>query len=90
MQWARTASAVRAGSLATTKGLRRFAGGPVRHADHRRLLDAGELGQHVLDLVGIDVEAGDQDHVLRAVDEPEEAGLVLDGDVAGEVASRRA
>jgi hypothetical protein len=35
--------------------------------------DARQRGDALLDLVGVDVEAADQDHVLLAVDDPEVA-----------------
>ena len=51
--------------------------------------DAGALGDAVaggyggLDLVRVDVEARDQDHVLLAVDDLDEPVLGEDADVAG-------
>ena len=38
---------------------------------------------HVLDLVGIDIEARDDDQVLLAVDDADETVLVDHGDVTG-------
>ena len=63
--------------------LDRFARLLVGHADRGALQHAGQAGHHVLDLVGIDVEAADQDHVLLAVDDLEVAALVHHADVAG-------
>ena len=40
-------------------------------------------GDHFLDLVGIDVETGDQDHVLLAVDQEDKALVVHITEVAG-------
>src|SRR6185312_12467078 len=49
------------------KRLDRFARSRVRNADHGAFQHAGMAGDHFLDLVGIDVEAGYQDHVLLAI-----------------------
>jgi hypothetical protein len=53
------------------------------YADHCAFQHAGMACDHFLDLVGIDVEARDQDHVLLAVDDLGEAALIHHADVAG-------
>src|SRR5688572_994861 len=63
--------------------LRHLARVLVGHADRGALEHAGVHGQHLLDLVRVHVEARDQDHVLLAVDDADEALLVHDADVAG-------
>jgi hypothetical protein len=54
-------------------------GTPTRAFQH-----AGAGGDHVLHLVGVDVEAADQHHVLLAVHDLEVAALVHHADVAGQ------
>src|SRR3984893_18357355 len=46
-----------------------FARARVHNADHGALQHAGVTGNHFLDLVGIDVEARHQDHILLAIDD---------------------
>ncbi|RMV68156.1 hypothetical protein ALP06_05360 [Pseudomonas coronafaciens pv. atropurpurea] len=55
----------------------------VRHANGRALQHAGKCGEYVFQFVGVHVEAGDQDHVLLAVDNPDIAIRLNDRDVAG-------
>src|SRR4051795_4453548 len=50
--------------LLDDEGFHRLARFRVLHADHGALQHAGMARDHFLDLVGIDVEARDQDHVL--------------------------
>src|SRR5690606_18929544 len=50
--------------------------------DHRRLLDPVDLGEDLLDLERVDVEAGDDHQVAHPVDEGEVAGSVEESDVA--------
>ena len=64
-----TSSAVRFGSFFTTNALTASPDLRVRHADHGAFQHAGMARDHFLDLVRIDVEAGDEDHVLLAVDD---------------------
>ena len=54
----------------------------VGHTDHRRFEHAGVLHGDFLDLARIDVETGDQHHVLLAIDDARGAGFVHDADVA--------
>ncbi len=83
-------SAVTFGSFLTTNALTASPELGVRHADHGAFQHAGVAGDHFLDLVRIDVEAGDQDHVLLAVDDLGVAVRVHHADVAGaEIAVRR-
>src|ERR1700759_2635063 len=64
--------------------------GTLLFYDHGAFEYARMAGDHFLDLVRIDVEAGDQDHVLLAVDDPGVAGRVHHADVPGaEIAVRR-
>src|SRR5690606_31859071 len=69
--------------LAHDHHLDRLARAFVRYPDGGDLEHAGHGGDHVLDLVRVYVEARDQDHVLLAVDDVEEALLVHLGHVAG-------
>src|SRR3989440_9158485 len=55
----------------------------VVDADHRRLGDARAVGEHVLELGGVDVLAARDDHVLGAADDPVETVLVQARLVAG-------
>ena len=55
----------------------------VRHADHGRLGDLGQLVDHVLHLGRVDVLAARDVHVLDAVDDVVVAVLVAHRDVAG-------
>ena len=55
----------------------------VGHADAGAFGHAGAGGGHFLDLVREDVEARDDDHVLLAVDDLQEALVVEHADVAG-------
>ncbi len=55
----------------------------VREADDRRLLHLRMLVQHQLDLLGKDVAAVADDHVLDAVEDIEIAVLIEAADVAG-------
>ena len=71
------------GVLAHDHDLDRLAGLGVRHAERADLMHARVGHHHVLDLVRIDVEAGDENHVLLPVDDEEIAALVDPGDVAG-------
>src|SRR6185369_14543207 len=59
--------------LLDDEGFDRLAGLGVLHADDGAFQHAGMARDHFLDLVGIDVEARDQDHVLLAVDDLGEA-----------------
>src|SRR4051794_17104748 len=61
--------------------LDRLAGLGVGDADRGALEDPRHLRDDILDLVRVDVEAADQDHVLLAVDYPEVAALIDDADV---------
>ncbi len=54
----------------------------IWHADRSDFEHARQLGDHVLDFVRIDVEAGDQNHVLLPVDDLDEAVFVHQTDVA--------
>src|ERR1019366_8979324 len=57
--------------------------------DHGALQHAGVTGDHFLDLVGIDVEARYQNHILLAVDDLGVTVRCHDADIAGaEVAVR--
>src|SRR6267143_4840636 len=69
--------------LLDDKRLDGFARARVGNADHGALQHAGVACDHFLDLVGIDVEARDQDHVLLAVDDLGVAVGVHHADVAG-------
>ena len=82
-QWAMRASAVSVGSLRTTKIFTASPECSLGYADGRHFAHAGMRGDDFLDFVRIDVEAGDQDHVLLAVDQEDEALLVDIADVAG-------
>src|SRR5689334_8658787 len=53
--------------------LRHFARVRVGHADHGALEHAGVHRHHLLDLVRENLEAGDDDHVLLAVNDADEA-----------------
>ena len=55
----------------------------IRQADDRAFQHVRMLGHRGLDLVGIDVEARDEDHVLLAVDDAQIAVVVHRADVAG-------
>src|SRR5690606_27732602 len=55
----------------------------VRHTDDGGLQDAWMGGDDILDLVRVDVEARDQDHILLAVNNADEAALIHLGHVAG-------
>src|SRR5262245_59347882 len=59
-----------------------LAGPLVPLADASAFGHAGASCRHRLDLVRVDVEAGDDDHVLLAVHDLEEALLVEDPDIA--------
>jgi hypothetical protein len=59
-----------------------LAGLVVGHADAGAFGHAGAGGGHGLDLVRVDVEARDDDHVLLAVDDLQEALVVEHADVA--------
>src|SRR5882724_1367870 len=76
--------------LPDDEGLDGLARPRIVDADHGAFKHAGMAGDHFLDLVGIDVEAGDQDHVLLAIDD---LGIAVRGhnaDIAGaEVTVRR-
>ena len=63
--------------------LRHLAGLLVGHADRPHLQHARMERHHVLDLVRIDVEAGDDDHVLLAIDDAKISLLVHGRHVAG-------
>ncbi|MNS13323.1 hypothetical protein D3C72_449160 [compost metagenome] len=60
-----------------------FTGLLVRHADGRALQHARQGRQHIFQLVGVHVEARDQDHVLLAVDDAHVAVRLNHGDVTG-------
>src|SRR3954470_11485170 len=64
-------------------GLDRLAPLVVRHSDDADLRDSGVRADDVLHLAGEHVEAARYDHVLLAVDDRQEAGGVLAGDVTG-------
>ena len=55
----------------------------VGNADDRGLRDRRVLAQHLLDLGGVAVEAADDEHVLAAIRDAQEALLVEHADVAG-------
>src|SRR6266542_2505437 len=55
----------------------------IRRTDHGGLEDRGMAVQDGLDLLGIDVLAAADDHVLDPVDDPQVAVGVEDADVAG-------
>ena len=55
----------------------------VRLADHGHLRDRGMRCDRFLDLAGVDVEPGDDDDVLRSLDEAQPAVRIRDADVAG-------
>ena len=78
-----TSSAERFGSFLTMKALTASPERGVLHADHGAFQHAGMARDHFLDLVGIDVEARHQDHVLLAVDDLGVAALVHHADIAG-------
>src|SRR5450756_1554286 len=65
------------------KRLDGFAGAGVLDADHGTFQHAGMAGDHFLDLVGIDVEARHQDHILLAIDDLGEAVRCHHADIAG-------
>src|SRR6056297_3734557 len=69
--------------LANDHGLDQLAGRFVLDAYRADFQHLGMPGDDVLDLVRIDVEARDQDHVLLAVDDEEIALFVAAGHVAG-------
>src|SRR5579863_982174 len=69
--------------LPDDEGLDRFAGLGVLHADHGTFQDARVACDHFLDLVRIDVEAGDEDHVLLAIDDLGVAVRAHHADVTG-------
>nr|GEU28155.1 hypothetical protein [Tanacetum cinerariifolium] len=71
-----------AGVLAHHENLDRLARMVVRHAHARAFAHARVRRHHALDFVRIHVEAGDQDHVLLAVDNLHVAAFVHDADVA--------
>src|SRR5690606_17114592 len=62
--------------------LHHFAGTLVRDADRRRLPDAFHLDNHGLDLVRINIEAGDVDHVLLPVFDIGEPARIHAPDIA--------
>ena len=62
----------------------------VLGSDHGDGTDAVDLGDHVLDLDRVDVEAGDDDELLDPVDEEHVPALVEVTDVAGRPPSVRA
>lgn len=49
-------------------GARGLAAIGIGHADHERLLHRGMAVEHVLDMLGEDLEPADGDHVLEAID----------------------
>ena len=65
------------------KRLDGFARGRIRNADHGAFLDAWKAGKDFFDFVGIDIEAGDEDHVLAPVHDGEIALGIHCRDVAG-------
>ena len=66
-----------------------LAGFFVWHADHSAFQHTGHLRNHLFHLVGIDVKAADQHHVLFAVNDGEVTALVHDANVASaEIAIR--
>ena len=69
--------------LAHDIGRHRLTGMFIGYADDGGLDDLRVPGQHVLHLVGIDVEARDEHHVLDPVHDPDLAVFLKDGDVAG-------
>jgi hypothetical protein len=69
---------------ATTKAFTASPAGFVGHADHGGFQNAGMRGKAILDLVGIDVEARDDDHVLLAVDDADIAVRIHGADIAGQ------
>src|SRR5436309_6651116 len=76
--------------LADDAGARGLAPFRVVDADHRRLGDARAVGEHVLELGGVDVLAARDDHVPGAADDPVETVLVQARQVSGpEPAFRR-
>src|SRR4029077_15353241 len=62
--------------------LDRLSGPGVWHPDRASLENARMAHRHILDFVRIDVEAGDIDHVLLAIDHVHIAALVDARDVA--------
>src|SRR5690606_38955249 len=76
--------------LADDKDLGDLAGMFVRHADDGSLQHSWMGGDDILDLVRVDVEARDQDHILLAIDNADKAALIHLSHVAGlEIAVRR-
>ncbi len=63
--------------------LNHLTGAFARYADGRTLQHLGMHGHHLFDLIGIDVEAGDQDHVFLAIDDTQEAEFIHGADIAG-------
>ena len=83
-QWAMSCSAVElAPGALTTKSRTASPVLLVRHADAGAFGDPVAGGDDGLDLVGVDVEARDDHHVLLAVDDLQEPALVEAADVAG-------
>src|SRR3984957_15736535 len=75
--------------LLDDEGLDGLAGPRVLHADHGAFQHARMACDHFLDLVRIDVEAGDEDHILLAVDDLGGAVSAHHADVASaEIAVR--
>ncbi len=69
--------------LAHHEQLHRLASLGIGHAHGRAFQHAGMQVDHLLDLVGVHVEARHQDHVLLAVHDANLTALVHDADVAG-------
>ena len=59
-----------------------FTGFGIRYADAGTFQHTIELGNHVFQFGGVDVEAADQHHVFFAVNNLEEAALIHDANVA--------
>src|SRR6056297_3912018 len=69
--------------LANDYGLDQFAGFFILNTYSADFQHLGVSGDDVLDLVGVDVESRNQDHVLLAVDDEKVSFLVAAGHVAG-------
>ena len=69
--------------LLDNKDLGNLSGFFVGNANGRAFQHAGVACHHVFDLVGVNVEAGDENHVLLAIDDLHKAALVHHADVTG-------
>src|SRR5699024_6223450 len=63
--------------------LERFAGFFVRYTDAGHFQHLGMGGEYVLDFIRVDVEAGDQNHVLLAVYDVDKPLLIDTSDIPG-------